>query len=96
MLGIAIQYINIITATLIFKLHTSLTVIKNNTYLIFYLRKKFLSLFIYFERATESEWGRGKGGGGGKRGRERIPSRLHSVSTEPDMGLELTNCEFLT
>ena len=28
--------------------------------------------------------------------RERIPSRLHAVSTEPDMGLELMNREIMT
>ena len=32
----------------------------------------------------------------GKRERERIPSRLHTVSTEPDAGLEFTNCEIMT
>ena len=31
-----------------------------------------------------------------ERGRERIPSRLHAVSTEPDAGLELTNREIMT
>ena len=30
------------------------------------------------------------------RGRERIPSKLHAVSTEPDMGLNLTNREITT
>ena len=28
--------------------------------------------------------------------RERIPSRLHSVSIETDVGLELTNYEIIT
>ena len=28
-----------------------------------------------------------------ERERERITSRLHTVSPEPDVGLELTNCE---
>ena len=47
----------------------------------------FLSSFIYFERERESmcKWGRGK-----ERGRERIPSRLHTTSAEPDAGLQLT------
>ena len=31
-----------------------------------------------------------------ERERERVPSRLHAVSTEPDTGLELTNCEIMT
>ena len=28
--------------------------------------------------------------------RERIPSRLHSVSVEPDVRLKPTNCEIMT
>ena len=32
---------------------------------------------------------------GGRAG-ERIPSRLHTVSAGPDMGLELTNHETMT
>ena len=35
------------------------------------------------------EWEKG-------RRRERVPSRLHTVSVEPDMGLKLTNCEITT
>ena len=31
-----------------------------------------------------------------ERERERIPSRLHAVITEPDAGLELTNHEITT
>ena len=30
------------------------------------------------------------------RGRERIPSRLHADSAEPDLGLELTSHEIMT
>ena len=45
----------------------------------------FLSLCIYFERERES-WGR----------RERIPSRLQAVSTEPDVGLDLADHEIMT
>ena len=44
----------------------------------------FLSLFICFER------------GAGGRGEKRIPSRLWTVSTEPDMGLKLRNREIMT
>ena len=33
------------------------------------------------------------GGAERGRGRERIPSRLHAVSTELDAELDLTNCE---
>ena len=35
-------------------------------------------------------------GAGAERGRERKPSRLHAVSTEPAAGLDLTNCEIVT
>ena len=31
-----------------------------------------------------------------QREKERIPSRLPTVSTEPDAGLELTDCEITT
>ena len=34
--------------------------------------------------------------GGTERGRDRIPGRLHTVRAEPDMGLQLTNCEIMT
>ena len=34
--------------------------------------------------------------GGAERRRDRIPSRLRTISTEPDVGLELTNCEIMT
>ena len=45
----------------------------------------FLSLFIYIERDRDNV-----SGGGAERERERIPSRLHTVSTDPDVGLQLT------
>ena len=35
-------------------------------------------------------------GEGQKEARERIPSRLCAVSSEPHEGLELTNCEIMT
>ena len=35
-------------------------------------------------------------GGAERGGGERTPSRLHTVSTEPDAGLNLTNCEIMT
>ena len=34
-------------------------------------------------------------GGGRERERKRIPSRLHTVSAEPHMGLELVNYEIM-
>ena len=36
------------------------------------------------------------GEGERERGRERIPSRLHTVSVEPDMGLKPTSQEIMT
>ena len=47
----------------------------------------FKVLFIYFERDRDSVSG---GRAERERGRVRIPSRLHTVSTERDAGLELT------
>ena len=37
----------------------------------------------------------GVGEGQGERGRERIPSRLHTLRAEPDAGLELMNREIM-
>ena len=34
--------------------------------------------------------------GKGRREREEIPSRLHTVSAQPNVGLELTNREIMT
>ena len=48
-------------------------------------------MFIFRERESESRGGAERG-----RERERIPSRLHSVSAELDAGLELMNCEIMT
>ena len=50
----------------------------------------FFKLFLtLFERERERA-------GKGQRGRERIPSRLHAASIEPNGGLELTNSEIKT
>ena len=43
------------------------------------------------EKVCICEQGRGR-----ERGRERIPSRLHAVSAEPDTGLNPMNCEIMT
>ena len=43
------------------------------------------------ERERENEWERGREGG-----RQRIQSRLHANSREPDVGLKLTTCEIMT
>ena len=45
----------------------------------------FFIKFIYRERERERSRERG-----------RIPSRLHTVNTEPDVGFELTNHEIMT
>ena len=45
------------------------------------IKKKNVLTFILRERKTDIQ---------------RIPSRLHAVSAEPDMGLKLTNCEIMT
>ena len=47
----------------------------------------FLSLFIYFERDRDS-MSRG--------GAERERGRICAISSEPDVGLELTNQEIMT
>ena len=47
-------------------------------------------MLIHFEREHTREQGREERKG------ERIPSRFHTVSTEPNSGLDLTNCEILT
>ena len=37
-----------------------------------------------------------RGGGQRERGGHGVPSGLHTVSTEPSAGLELTNCDVMT
>ena len=48
--------------------------------------------FILRERERESE----NRGGTKKRGRQRILSRFHTVSTEPNVGLKIINHELMT
>ena len=55
----------------------------------------FLSLFIERERERERERA-SISRGGAERRRDRIPSRLCTTSTEPNVGLELTNREIMT
>ena len=47
-------------------------------------------LFILRERESMCMQGRRR-----ERGRERVSSRLHAVSAEPDAGLKLINCEIM-
>ena len=49
--------------------------------------------FIYSEKERERV---STSRGGPERRRDRIPSRLRTISAEPDVGLELTNCEITT
>ena len=51
-------------------------------------------VFILRERKRESVHVRA--GEGQKERKQRIPSGLRAVSTEPDEGLKLTNCEIMT
>ena len=44
-------------------------------------------MFIYFERERERAR---------ERGRQRIPSKLHALHTEPNMGIDLMNHEMMT
>ena len=53
----------------------------------------FIYLFGDRESVCVHRRGRGREGEGET---ERIPSRLHTVSAEPDAGLELTNYEIMT
>ena len=67
----------------------------NTFYSCFYNLSSFLvGLFIHFERERESDSMSGEGKR--ERERERIPSTLHTVSTEPVVGLELMNPEIMT
>ena len=50
-------------------------------------------LCIYFERERERE---NMNEVGQRERGERIPSRFHTVSTKPDVGLELTNINVMT
>ena len=53
---------------------------------------KFIYLFLR-ERERERE---STSGGGTERRRDRITSRLRTISAEPDVGLELMNHELVT
>ena len=56
-------------------------------------RRCFLKMFIYLFQERERERGNMHRKG---RERERIPTRVHAVSAEPDVGLNPTNCEIMT
>ena len=48
-------------------------------------------MLLIFESEREYELGRSR-----ERGRERIPSKFRAASTEPNVGLKLTNHEIMT
>ena len=48
------------------------------------------------ERERESEQGQGRGRERGRDTELKVGSRLCVVSTEPNAGLELTDCEIMT
>ena len=50
-------------------------------------------MLIYLFRERERE--RERSSKRAETRRERIPSRLHAVSTDPHVGLDLTNCEIV-
>ena len=50
----------------------------------------FFNGYLFILREVESKQG------GAEREGDRIPSRLHAVSIEPDVGLELTSHEIVT
>ena len=56
----------------------------------------FLNLYLFILREKASTSGGGTERKREKERRERIPSRPYAVSTEPDAGLELMNCEIMT
>ena len=53
----------------------------------------FFSLYFEIERGRKRVWA---GEGKRERGRERMASRLLTVSTEPNVGLDLTDHEIMT
>ena len=57
----------------------------------------YFSHFYVFLRERKRERVRvSRGEAERERGGQRIPGRLRADSTEPDAGLELTNCEIVT
>ena len=68
-------------------------------FLLFFFFLNIFLRFIYFEREREREREReseSMSRGGAERKGERILGRLCPVSTEPDVGLDLINCEVMT
>ena len=55
----------------------------------------FFNVYLFILRERERERERAEEGQRQREG-ERIPSKLHAVSAEPDAGLKLTNREIVT
>ena len=53
-------------------------------------------MVIYFERREGERERESTSRERAEKERDRIPSRLHTVSTEPNAGLDLTNQEVMT
>ena len=63
------------------------------------LLKNFFKMLIYFLRERERERDRAQSGGGAEREGDtesKAGSRLRTVITEPNMGLELVNHKIMT
>ena len=56
----------------------------------------FLNVYLFILRKREEKEREREQGRDREKERERIPTSLHAVSAEPDMGLDLTNCEIMT
>ena len=52
--------------------------------------------FTYFEKESERVLVHAEGVGQRERGRERIPGKLHAVSTKPHLRFDLMNHEIMT
>ena len=75
--------------------HSFLQIIKMSPLIYFkYPTYNYNFFNVYLFILKEREWESTSEGGAGRR-RDRIPSRLHAVSAEPDVGLKLTNCEIM-
>ena len=60
--------------------------IKKMWYLYIYISLFFFNVYLFWERERVQVEG----------GREKMLSRLHTVSTEPNMGLDPANCKIMT
>ena len=74
--------------------HQMFKIVKNILVCPKYFLKKNFNVYLFLRKwQTEHEWGRGREKGDRE---SEAGSRLWTVSTEPDMGLEPTNHEIMT